>query len=175
FLRADRAEKQQQLESRENETREQRVKLKEVENAVHQLEVRVNRLDVELENLLKNLAEDYEMSYELAKERYPVPEDIIGTQAIVRDVKRQISQLGDVNLGAIEEFERVSERYNFLNSQRDDLVEAKETLYAVISDIEREMSERFTQTFEQIRGHFRQVFVKLFGGGRADLVLSDPD
>jgi len=175
FVRADRARKQHELELKESETKEQRQKLKEVEQSQHQLEVRVNRLDVELENLLKNLAEDYELSYELAKERYEVPEDIIGTQSIVRDLKRQISQLGDVNLGAIEEFERVSERYDFLNRQKDDLVEAKETLYSVIRDIEKEMSDRFTHTFELIRGHFKQVFVKLFGGGRADLVLSEPD
>jgi chromosome segregation protein len=175
YMRADRARKQEELLHKEGETKEQRVKLREVEDALHQLEVRVNRLDVELDNLLKNLAEDYEISYELAKERYPVPEDILGMQATVRDLKRQITQLGDVNLGAIEEFERVSERFNFLDSQKKDLVEAKQTLYEVIRDIEREMAERFTSTFEQIRGHFRQVFVKLFGGGRADLVLSEPD
>lgn len=175
FLRADRAERTNQLQMKEDETKDQRSKLRQVEESVHQLEVRVNRMDVELENLLKNLAEDYEMSYELAKERYPVPEDIIGTQAAVRDLKRQITQLGDVNLGAIEEYERVSERYEFLTGQRNDLVEAKETLYGVIRDIESEMSSRFKETFEQIRTHFKQVFVKLFGGGRADLVLSDPD
>jgi chromosome segregation protein len=175
YMRADRARKQEELVGKESETKEQRVKLREVEEALHQLEVRVNRLDVELDNLLKNLAEDYEISYELAKERYPVPEDVLGMQATVRDLKRQISQLGDVNLGAIEEFERVSERYNFLTSQKNDLVEAKQTLYEVIRDIEKEMAERFTTTFEQIRSHFRKVFVKLFGGGRADLVLSEPD
>jgi len=175
FMRADRARKQEELLQKEGETKEQRVKLREVEDSLHQLEVRVNRLDVELDNLLKNLAEDYEISYELAKERYPVPEDVLGMQATVRDLKRQITQLGDVNLGAIEEFERVSERYNFLTSQKNDLVEAKQTLYDVIRDIENEMAERFTSTFEQIRSHFKQVFVKLFGGGRADLVLSEPD
>lgn len=175
FMRADRAQKLQDLAQREEETREQRVQLREVEERVHQLEVRLNRLDVELDNLLKNLAEDYEIGYELAKERYPVPEDIQSTQAAVRDLKRRITQLGDVNLGAIDEYERVSERYDFLTRQKNDLVEAKETLYEVIRDIEREMSERFTQTFEQIRVQFKKVFVKLFGGGRADLILSDPD
>lgn len=175
YIRADRVRKMQELEVRENETKDQRSKLKEVEQSVHQLEVRANRLDVELDNLLKNLAEDYEISYELAKERYEVPDDITGTQGIVRDLKRQIALLGDVNLGAIEEYERVSERYDFLMRQKNDLIEAKETLYDVIRDIEQEMSDRFTQTFEQIREHFKKVFVKLFGGGRADLLLSDPE
>lgn len=175
YMRADRAGRQQALEQAENETREQRQKLKDVEQALHQLEVRVNRLDVELDNLLKNLAEDYEISYELAKERYAAPEDVAGAHAVVRDLKRQIQQLGDVNLGAIEEYERVSERYDFLNRQKNDLVDAKNALYEVIRDIEREMADRFLRTFEQIRKQFKQVFVKLFGGGRADLVLSEPD
>ncbi len=174
FKRAERAQAIRKLEEEENETKEQRVQLKQIEEGMHQTEVRVNRLDVELDNLLNKLSEEYEMSYELAKERYPVPEDIMGTQSLVRDLKRQIAQLGEVNLGAIEEFQRVSERFAFLSEQQDDLIEAKSTLYQVIREIETEMSNRFEETFEAIRSQFVIVFSKLFGGGRADLVLSEP-
>lgn len=175
FKRAERADWLRKLEEAENETRTQRIQLKQVEEKLHQNEVKVNRLDVELDNLLKKLAEEYELGYELAKERYPVPEDVPATQLKVRDLKREIHSLGDVNLGAIEEFARVSERYEFLSSQKNDLIEAKTALYSVIREMDQEMSKRFRVTFDEIRSHFVVVFAKLFGGGRADLVLSEPD
>ncbi|RTE08623.1 chromosome segregation protein SMC [Paenibacillus whitsoniae] len=175
FKRAERADWLLKLEQGENETRTQRTQLKQVEENLRQTEVRVTRLDVELENLLKKLGEEYELSFELAKQRYPVPEDIIGTQNKVRELKREIASLGEVNLGAIDEFARVSERYEFLAAQKDDLIEAKTTLYQVIHEIDQEMSKRFKATFDAIRSHFGVVFAKLFGGGRADLILSEPD
>ncbi|MEB3101198.1 chromosome segregation protein SMC [Ferviditalea candida] len=173
--KTERAEWIRKLEEEADETKEQRIELRKIEEQMHQTEVRVNRLDVELDNLLKKLSEDYEISFEMARERYPVPEDVIGTQAIVRDLKRQIAQLGDVNLGAIDEYQRVNERYSFLNEQKLDLIEAKTTLYQVIREMDEEMSRRFRETFEAIRSHFVVVFAKLFGGGRADLILTDPE
>ncbi|WP_442600975.1 chromosome segregation protein SMC [Paenibacillus sp. KN14-4R] len=175
FKRAERADWLRKLEQEESHTREQRVALKEVESTLHATEVRVNRLDVELDNLLKKLSEEYELSYELAKERYPIPEDIPGAQSEVRELKREIASLGSVNLGAIEEYERVYERYDFLSAQQNDLIEAKTTLYGVIREMEDEMSKKFKTTFDAIRSHFGTVFSKLFGGGRADLILSEPD
>lgn len=175
FKRAERAERQRRLEQDENQTREERSRLRQTEEKLHQIEVRVNRLDVELDNLLKKLAEEYELSIELARERYPVPEDLNATQNQVRELKRQITLLGDVNLGAIEEHQRVSERFEFLSAQKQDLIEAKTALYQVIREIDEEMSKRFLTTFQQIRSHFSVVFAKLFGGGRADLVLSEPN
>ncbi|WP_281887691.1 chromosome segregation protein SMC [Paenibacillus sp. YYML68] len=173
--RAERASWLAKLEAEENKTREQRNELRSVEEQLRQTEVKTNRLDVELENLLKKLSEDYELSYELAKERYPVPEDVLGTQNKVRDLKREIAILGDVNLGAIEEYQRVNERFLFLDEQRKDLVDAKTALYNVIREMDEEMSKRFRHTFDAIRSHFVVVFAKLFGGGRADLILSEPD
>jgi len=175
FKRAERADWLSELEQGENETKEQRTELRQVEDKLRHAEVSAGRLDVELENLLKKLAEEYDLSFELAKERYPVPEDVLGTQNSVRDLKRQIASLGIVNLGAIEEYERVSERYSFLSEQKQDLIEAKTTLYQVIREMDDEMSKRFRSTFEAIRGHFVVVFARLFGGGRADLVLAEPD
>ncbi|MFM9277356.1 chromosome segregation protein SMC [Paenibacillus jiagnxiensis] len=175
FKRAARTQLSKKLELEENETREQRVQLKSVEEQLRQTEIGVNRLDVELENILRKLADDYEMSYELAKQRYPVPEDVEGTQAEVQKLKRSISALGEVNLGAIEEYQRVNERFTFLNEQKADLVEAKTTLYEVIKEMDDEMSKRFKTTFDAIRSRFGAVFSKLFGGGRADLVLLEPD
>ncbi|WP_135547092.1 chromosome segregation protein SMC [Paenibacillus cymbidii] len=173
--RAERAQWVRKLEEEENETREQRVALKAVEEALHQTEVRLGRLDVELDNVLRKLGEEYELSFELAKERYPVPEDVPAAQASVRELRREIASLGSVNLGAIEEFARVSERFEFLSTQKQDLLEAKASLYQVIREMDDEMSRRFKTTFDAIRSHFVVVFAKLFGGGRADLIMSEPD
>ncbi|WP_219836633.1 chromosome segregation protein SMC [Paenibacillus sp. R14(2021)] len=173
--RSERADLIRELEQGESETREQRTQLRSVEDQLRQIEIAVNRLDVELDNLLRKLSEEYELSYELAKERYPVPEDVLALQNEVRDLKRRISGLGEVNLGAIDEYERVKERYTFLNDQKNDLIEAKTTLYQVIREMDEEMSKRFKTTFEAIRGHFVVVFAKLFGGGRADLIMVEPD
>ncbi|MNW38337.1 Chromosome partition protein Smc [compost metagenome] len=173
--RASRVVLVKKLEEGESETKEQRVALKAVEEQLRQTEIHANRLDVELDNILRKLGDDYELSYELAKQRYTVPEDVPQTQADVKELKRQITILGDVNLGAIEEYNRVSERYEFLTEQKNDLVEAKTTLYQVIKEMDDEMSKRFKSTFDAIRREFVIVFSKLFGGGRADLILNDPD
>jgi len=175
FKRADRAEKQRELERKEGETKDQRGKLRNVEESLRQAEISVNRMDVELDNLLRKLSEEYEIGFELAKERYPVPEDIVSAQNEVRDMKRKISSLGDVNLGAIEEYKRVSERFDFLSAQENDLIEAKTKLHGIIREMDDEMSKRFRTTFEEIRKHFVVVFSRMFGGGRADLILVEPD
>ncbi|TJY43220.1 chromosome segregation protein SMC [Cohnella pontilimi] len=175
FQRAERAERLRDLERREGETKEQRAKLKGVEEGLRQAEIAEGRLDVELENLLRKLTEEYEIGFELAKERYPVPEDVAGAQNEVRELKRRITMLGEVNLGAIEEYKRVSERFEFLSGQKADLIEAKTKLHGIIKEMDEEMSKRFVTTFAEIRKHFVVVFSRLFGGGRADLILSEPD
>lgn len=175
FKRAERGNWLTQLEREENETREQRQALKQVDDQLKQTEVRAGRLDVELDNQLKKLADEYELSFELAKSKYPVPDDVVGTQNKVREIKRNIQSLGEVNLGAIDEYARVSERFEFLSIQKQDLMAAKASLYEVIREMDSEMARRFQSTFDAIRSHFGTVFSKLFGGGRADLILSEPE
>ncbi|MDT3426350.1 chromosome segregation protein [Paenibacillus forsythiae] len=175
YARAERTSLTRKLELEESETKEQREALKAVDDRLRATEVSVGRLDVELDNILRKLSDDYELSYELAKQRYPVPEDVPAAQAEVQKLRRSISALGEVNLGAVEEYQRIHERYTFLSEQKDDLVEAKTTLYQVIREMEEEMSKRFKQTFDAIRKEFATVFTKLFGGGRADLMLLSPD
>jgi chromosome segregation protein len=138
-------------------------------------EVKINRLDVELENRLAQLREEYLLSFEGAKEQYPLTIPVEEARKRVKLIKLAIEELGNVNLGAIEEYERVSERYEFLNEQKTDLQEAKDTLYKVIEEMDTEMKRRFEHTFEGIREHFEPTFRTLFGGGRADLVLTIPD
>jgi len=89
-------------------------------------------------------------------------------------LKKSIEELGPVNLGAIEEYERVLERHTFLTEQREELLAAQETLHEAIKEMDEEMTRRFSETFYAIREQFRHVFRELFGGGQADLVLIDP-
>ncbi|HZG17428.1 MAG TPA: chromosome segregation protein SMC [Candidatus Bathyarchaeia archaeon] len=173
--RQDRALLFSQQEQVEQETKEIRKKVKSIEEKLHQEEVKGNRYDVELDNLLKKLSEEYEMSYDMAKAKYPPRGEIASEQQIVARLKREIAALGTVNLGAIEEYDRLSERQTFLSSQEADLNQAKDMLYQVIAEIDEEMSRRFKETFDEIQIQFRDVFVQLFGGGRADLILSDPE
>ncbi|MBO0959144.1 chromosome segregation protein SMC [Neobacillus sp. MM2021_6] len=137
-------------------------------------EVKINRLDVELENRLSHLREEYLLSFEGAKEQYPLMVPVEEARKKVKLIKLTIEELGNVNLGSIEEYERVSERYEFLHEQKTDLQEAKDTLFQVIEEMDIEMKKRFEQTFEGIREHFEPTFRALFGGGRADLVLTVP-
>ncbi|HET6872115.1 MAG TPA: chromosome segregation protein SMC, partial [Sporolactobacillaceae bacterium] len=146
-----------------------------ITEALRREEVALERLDVELETFLNTLREDYELGYESAKENYPLTLDEADARKQVKLIKRAIEELGNVNIGAIDEFERVSTRLTFLNSQRDDLLEAKQTLLDVIEEMDEEVSKRFEESFRAIRSHFQNVFSELFGGGRADLVLTDPD
>ncbi|UFJ42079.1 chromosome segregation protein SMC [Brevibacillus humidisoli] len=170
--RAAQFAKQEQLEL---EAKEGQKQVKAVEDRLHQEEVKTNRYDVELDHLLTKLSEEYELSYELASQRYQSQVSIQEQQQIVARLKKEIAGLGTVNLGAIEEYERLSERLVFLRTQEADLNEAKAMLYQVIAEMDEEMSRRFRETFEEIREKFQEVFVELFGGGRADLVLSQPD
>lgn len=137
-------------------------------------DVRLNRLDVDLEHRLEKLRVEYELSFEAAVKDYPIEGSIEDAKTRLKLLKLTIDELGPVNLGSIEEFERVNERYSFLLEQQQDLLEAKETLHQVIAEMDEEMTNRFQHTFTQVRGHFQEVFRELFGGGEADLVLSDP-
>lgn len=90
-------------------------------------------------------------------------------------LKKGIEELGPVNIGAIEEYERVHERWQFLTEQQEDLLEAKAKLYDTMDEMDTEVERRFKETFEQIQAQFAKVFPKMFGGGQAELRLTDPD
>lgn len=173
--REQRLEYQAKLEHLERELKEKKRQYKQLVDIVKDEEVKLNRLDVELENLLSRLREEYMLTFEAAKEKYPLTMDVNEARKKVKLIKRAIDELGTVNLGAIDEYERVSERYQFLTEQKSDLQQAKETLHQVIDEMDQEMKKRFLSTFQQIRSHFGEVFQQLFGGGRADLQLTDPN
>ena len=131
--------------------------------------------EMEEKQILDRLWENYELSHSAANAlRQPV-ENLSKANKEITELRRQISALGTPNLGAIEEFERVNTRYEFLREQRDDVEKAKSELVGIISDITGEMKDVFTARFQEIDDCFRQTFLELFGGGKAALVLEDPD
>jgi chromosome segregation protein len=173
--RQERLELQTSLEDLELEAKELKRRHKGMVEVLKDEEVKINRLDVELENRLAHLREEYLLTFDGAKEQYPLTIPVEEARKKVKLIKLAIEELGNVNLGAIEEYERVSERYEFLHEQKDDLQEAKDTLFKVIDEMDTEMKKRFESTFSEIRSHFEPVFRALFGGGRADLKLTQPD
>ena len=137
-------------------------------------EIKVNRLDVKIDNLLNILTNDYSISYEKAKEKYILEIDSDEARSIVSTLKREIKSLGDVNVGAIEEYDRVKERYEFLNKQKEDLMNAENVLLEIITEMDDIMKDKFSSTFNKIKEAFNETFRKLFNGGKAELKLTDP-
>ena len=131
--------------------------------------------EMEEKQILDKLWDNYELSHSAAEElRRPV-ENLQKANREMGELRRQISSLGNPNLGAIDEYERVNTRYEFLTGQRDDVDKAKTELVDIIKDITGEMKEVFLRQFKAIDESFRQTFLELFGGGKAALVLEDED
>lgn len=189
LLRDKRQAVEQQLEkqrarrielTRKTEDEEREIKAlyqvhEEIAKQLQTKEVQANRLDVALENQLQTLQSEYMMTYEKAANLYPSVPDVQKAKEEVKTIKYSIERLGTVNLGAIEEYERLNERHQFLVEQQSDLIEAKKTLYDVIEEMDTEMTERFMTVFTDIKSAFTDVFKKLFGGGHAELSLTDPN
>ena len=139
------------------------------------LEIDVNRSDVKLDNLLNILSETYSMTYEYALSNYKLEIDENIARTKVNSLKRKIKELGVVNTLAPEEYDRVSERYEFLIKQQEDLTNAENTLLEIIDEMDKIMEREFAKTFEIINENFKKTVKELFKGGQASLKLTDPD
>ena len=128
-------------------------------------------LDTQIENKMTYLSDNYKMTYELARTQFEIFENIEAKRQKITLNKKSIEELGPVNIGAIEEFATVNERYMFLKEQEDDLIEARQTLLDVISEMDEAVAARFKETFCQVNHYFQEVFTDMFGGGRAELRL----
>ena len=128
-----------------------------------------------LRYLQGQLTEEYQISYTEALEKANHLEDLALAEQEVKDLEKSIRSLGPVNLDAIEQFDEVHERLEFLNSQRDDILSAKNLLLETITEMNDEVKERFKTTFEAIRESFKVTFKQMFGGGQADLILTEGD
>ncbi|MFA5407557.1 MAG: chromosome segregation protein SMC, partial [Bacilli bacterium] len=139
-----------------------------------ELEIKVNRLDVKLDVLLNTLNEEYAMTFERAKKEYILVADENEARKEVNGLKNTIKNLGDINIASIEEYNRVSKRYEFLINQKNDLFKAENTLLDIIKEMDLVMKESFESIYKLISEEFKVVFKELFGGGEAYLKLTDP-
>ena len=144
-------------------------------NEIKELEISINRMDVKLDNLLINLSETYSITYEEASLKYKLEIDEREARSKVNSLKRQINEIGVVNLAAKDEYERVNTRYEYLTSQREDLYNAENTLLEIIKEMDNIMESEFSKTFEIINNNFKETFRDLFNGGVASLKLTEPD
>ena len=144
-------------------------------NELKDIEILNGRLDVKLDNLLNTLNEEYSMTYEKAKENYYLEVPYKEAKSKVNTLKRKLKEIGDVNLTAPEEYDKVSERYNFLINQVEDLKEAENTLLKIIDEMDKVMIKEFNESFKTINENFKTTFKELFSGGNASLKLTEPN
>ena len=149
--------------------------LLEAERETGRLEQKLNAGGMEEKQILDKLWESYELSHSAAMEQRIELESAAKAARRVNELKREISGLGAVNVGAIDEFQRVNERYTYLTGQRDDVEQAKSELTGIIGAITREMTAIFAQQFELIAASFQETYLQLFGGGQATLELEDEE
>ena len=149
--------------------------LYKAEKELKEKEILLGKLDVKLDNHLNILREDYELTFEKAKESYVLELEVNEARSAVNIYKNNIKRLGMVNLAAIEDYKRVSERFEFLTTQKNDLLNARDTLLEIIEEMDSVMKEEFISTFEKIEIEFKKVFKELFHGGTATLKLTAPN
>ena len=159
--------------TRESQSRNE--ELLRMEGEVSRLEQKKISASMEEKQLLDKLWETYELSHEAARQQRVEIESVPKASRRIAELKKAISALGSVNVGAIEEFQRVNERYTYLTDQRDDVEKAKKELEEVIAGITGEMKTIFAREFQNINEAFQQTFQELFGGGKAALELEDPE
>ena len=138
-------------------------------------EAKKEKVSERLRHLQSQLTDQYQISYTEALEKAHELENLNLAEQEVQDLEKAIRSLGPVNLEAIEQYEEVHNRLDFLNSQRDDILSAKNLLLETITEMNDEVKERFKSTFEAIRESFKVTFKQMFGGGQADLILTEGD
>jgi chromosome segregation protein len=167
-----------QTEARGTELRSQeRIKTSEKEKLggeLARLEERKATMENELEGAKNKLFDEYQLTLREAEELNIVIEEPAVAQRTLNEIKNKIRALGTVNVGAIEEYKEVSERYEFMSGQIEDIEKSREELIRLIGDLTGKMAERFREQFAKINNHFGETFAELFDGGKAELYLENP-
>jgi chromosome segregation protein len=171
------SEKRMTLEGRktqaEREAQQKNKDLMDMERECARLEQKKTTTALEEKQILDKLWDSYELTGTTAQQAKVEVESIASAQKRIAELRRKISSLGHPNIGAIEEFQRVNERYEYLTGQRDDVEESQKELQKIVGDITGEMTEIFTVEFQKINQYFGETFTEMFGGGKASLQLED--
>ena len=172
---AQRAETEASKTRSERETQEKNKFILDMERECARLENKKVSADMEEKQIVDKLWDFYELTPGTAVEKRGEIESVAAGNRRIGELKRKISALGTPNIGAIEEYARVNERYSYLTAQRDDVLTSKKELEGIIRDITQEMTSIFVTEFQKIDHHFGIVFEEMFGGGKGQLVLENPE
>lgn len=160
----------------DQQLRQARLQQQEIEQQIHQIQLDLGQVQVRLEDLVQRVQEELQMNLTAEYEHFEDKEvDWQAVQDQIADLRARIERLGHVNVEAIEQQDELEKRSAFLTSQVDDLQKSKAQLEQLIERINKESREIFAVTFEQVRIHFQEIFRKLFGGGKADILLENPE
>ena len=172
-------EKREQLEKEQYEARvkerDKQSDREKISGEVARLTERKNTMEEEYNTIISKLFDEYELTLSAAQEIAVIPDDIPSANKRLNELKKRIRALGSVNVAAIEEYKEVSERYEFMKGQLDDIEKSKRELTKLITELTETMKTMFTAQFEIIAANFTSVFKELFGGGTAELRLTNPD
>ena len=149
--------------------------LRDLEVNLKECEIANSKNSIKMDNLLNILSENYNMTFEYAKNNYILEIEESMARKDVKTYKKELQEIGPVNIASIEEYERVNTRYEFLKKQTTDLEEAQVTLLKIIDELDSVMKVEFIKAFKEVNKEFNKVFAELFGGGSASLELTDPD
>ncbi len=174
-LKQDRIEKNEELENAEQEISEKIKVIEELKEQINKQEVKKSKIEYELEQTINKMWEDYETTPNNIAGEYKKPENVAETTKQVKTLRGKIKDLGSINIDSIEEYKQTKERYDFMCEQRLDLEDSSTKLKKVIQDMTKIMKEQFAKQFKVINKNFGEVFSELFGGGKAELKLTDEE
>ena len=174
-LKQERIEKNEELTKTEEEITNQFRIIEDLKAQITKQEVKKSKIEYELEQTINKMWEDYELTPNNVGEEYKKPENVSETSKKVKQLRDQIKALGSINIDSIEEYKQTKERYDFMCEQRLDLEDSSSKLKKVIQDMTKIMKEQFEKQFKVINKNFGEVFSELFGGGKAELRLTDEE
>ncbi len=161
-------------ERKEQQIRQIRKELQEINQRERDIQIDSTRLNTKLENALLRLTTEYQLTYEFAKTKV-LENDYADARNEVLQLRQEIEALGNVNMNAPEEYAEVNERYEFITKQMSDLIESRDKILNAIDDMDEIMVKMFSEMFNKINEELNDTFRILFGGGKAKLILEDPD
>ena len=173
-MKKERIEKNEKLSKKEEEQTEQFKRIEELKAQITKIEVKKTKTEEDITDVINKMWEEYELTPNNAGE-YQKPENVAVTQRRVNVLRTDIKELGSVNVDSIEEYKKLKDRYDFMCEQRLDLEDTMSKLRKVIQDMTETMKQQFKEKFEIINKNFGEVFKELFGGGMAEVTLTDEE
>ena len=174
-LKQKRIERNEKLAKQEDEITDRFKTIEDLKAQIVKIDVKKTKLEDDINDIINKMWEEYEITPNTIKEEYKRPDNIAMTQKKVNSLRKDLRELGSVNIDSIEEYKTMKERYDFMCEQRVDLEDTMTKLRKIISDMTNTMKEQFKTQFEIINKNFAEVFKELFGGGTASLKLEDEE